>query len=105
MAQNMHLPEMKSLIFGIRKEDLMEITICVGSSCHLKGAEDVIKKFKELIEKENIGAKIVLKGSFCMGKCSEDGVTVKIGDEIYKTNPQSAEDFFYNKVIPMAKGE
>ncbi len=83
----------------------MEIVICVGSSCHLKGAEDVIKTFKELIEKENLEAKIVLKGSFCMGKCSEDGVTVKIGEEIYKTNPQSAENFFYNKIMPIIKGE
>ncbi len=81
----------------------MDITVCVGSSCHLKGAEDVIKTIKSLIEKEKLSASIILKGSFCMNKCSEKGVTVKIRDKIYKTDPENAKNFFYEIIMPLAK--
>ena len=56
----------------------MQLTICVGDSCHLKGAELVVKAFLALIEKEKLGETITLKGSFCMGQCSETGITVQI---------------------------
>ncbi len=87
-----------------RGGNLMELLICVGSSCHLKGSEVVIKTFQDLIEKEAVGSKVVLKGSFCMGKCSENGVTVKIGDRFFKTRYEEAEPFFYESILPMIKG-
>jgi redox-sensing transcriptional repressor len=85
------------------RRDKMEIMVCVGSSCHLKGAEDVIKKFQSLLQKEKLNRKVNLKGSFCQGKCSESGVTVKIGDDFHKTIPAQAEQFFYDELLPVLK--
>lgn len=82
----------------------MELLICVGSSCHLKGAEVVVKTFQDLIEKEGLGKKLVLKGSFCMGKCSENGVTLKLNDKFYKTRYEDAEKFFYDTIVPVIRG-
>lgn len=82
----------------------MELMICVGSSCHLKGSEVVIKTFQGLIEKEGVGKKVVLKGSFCMGKCSENGVTIKLNDRFFKTKYEDAESFFYENILPAIKG-
>ncbi len=87
-----------------RGGNLMELLICVGSSCHLKGSEVVVKTFQDLIEKEGLSKKVVLKGSFCMGKCSENGVTVKLNDKFYKTRYEDAEKFFYETVLPIIKG-
>lgn len=87
-----------------RGGNLMELLICVGSSCHLKGSEVVIKTFQELIEKEGLTKKVVLKGSFCMGKCSENGVTVKVQDKFYKTKCDEAEKFFYATIVPLIAG-
>jgi len=82
---------------------IMELLICVGSSCHLKGSEVVVKTFQNLIEKEGVGNKIILKGSFCMGKCSENGVTIKVNDKFYKTKYEDAETFFYETILPLIK--
>ena len=54
----------------------MEIKVCVGSSCHLKGSYDVVQKLKKLIEEKNVGDKVELKASFCLGNCS-NGVSME----------------------------
>ena len=76
----------------------MIISVCVGSSCHLKGSYDVIELFKSNLASNNLEDKITLKATFCLGKCGVAGVTVKIDneiitgvttenfDEIFKTN-------------------
>lgn len=90
---------------GSRKGELkMELMICVGSSCHLRGSEEVVKCFQSLIEKEKVGKEVTLKGSFCMGQCSETGVTVQFGNKFYKTKPGNAETFFYETLMPLIKG-
>ena len=60
----------------------MIISVCVGSSCHLKGSYDIIEAFKSAIAANNLVDKITLKATFCLGKCGVAGVTVKIDNEI-----------------------
>lgn len=78
---------------------MTNVTICVGSSCHLKGSKQVIKTFETLIKDGGLTDKVKLSGSFCMGLCIHDGVSVKIGDETYFVMPESAEEFFKTNVI------
>lgn len=59
----------------------MEIYVCIGSSCHLKGSYDIINLMKENISKHSLENKIDMKASFCLGKCTS-GVTIKVDDEI-----------------------
>ncbi len=78
---------------------MITIRVCVGSACHLKGSYDVINKFQSLIDTLNNGSQIQIMGSFCLGHCS-NGVSVKLDDgEIYSVTPESAEDFFKEKII------
>ena len=81
----------------------MELLICVGSACHLQGSEVVVKTFLALIEREGLGQKVILKGSFCLGKCSENGVAVKFKDKFYTTKTEEAESFFYQTLLPVIK--
>lgn len=81
----------------------MNLTICVGESCHLKGSEVIIKTFMSLIEKENLKQKINLKGSFCMGKCSDKNVTLQINNDFYKLQAKDASEFFYSTILPILK--
>ena len=60
----------------------MIISVCVGSSCHLKGSYDVIELFKSALSSNNLEDKVTLKATFCLGKCGVAGVTVKIDNEI-----------------------
>jgi NADH:ubiquinone oxidoreductase subunit E len=59
---------------------MITVTVCVGSSCHLRGARTVIERFSELLAQHDLGEKVVLKGSFCMERCGE-GINWQIDDE------------------------
>ena len=64
----------------------MEIKVCVGSACHLKGSYLVIEKIQEYIKKNNLDNKIELNASFCLGKCTSN-VSVLINNELLSVNP------------------
>lgn len=75
----------------------MKITVCIGSSCHIKGSRQVVQLLQELIEKNNLGDKVELGGTFCMNKCQQ-GVCVTVDDEFYSVTPNTVEDFFAKSV-------
>ena len=75
----------------------MNITVCVGSSCHLKGSREIVEQLQDLIAKEDLSKKISLSGSFCMKRCIR-GVCVRVDDELYSVAPGSVDDFFNNTV-------
>lgn len=76
----------------------MVITICIGSSCHLKGSREIVEKLEQLISDNNLKDKIELNGSFCMGQCVK-GVCVQIDKELFSLSPTDTEDFFRNEVL------
>ena len=59
----------------------MEVNICIGSSCHVKGSHDIVEIFKDLVEKGNLEDKVNLSAAFCLGHCT-DGVTIKVDDKL-----------------------
>lgn len=77
----------------------MVINVCVGSACHIKGSYDVIKCLQELIVKENLSEKITLKGSFCLGKCTDSvSVCIEGSEEVLSFSPSNAEEKFYELI-------
>ena len=81
------------------KEHNMNIYICVGSSCHIKGSYDIIQLMKEAIAEHHLEDKINLSAAFCLGRCT-DGVSVKINDTIIcGVSRESFPDFFQNSVL------
>ena len=76
----------------------MLVTICIGSSCHLKGSRDVSSILERLISLHGISDKVELTGSFCMGECAK-GVCVKVDDELYSVSPATAETFFNEQIL------
>ena len=76
----------------------MKITICIGSSCHLKGSRPIIEEMQRLVERNNLKDKIELCGAFCMGDCV-NGVSVKIDDELFSVKPDTVKEFFENEVL------
>lgn len=76
----------------------MEITICIGSSCHLKGSKEVIQILERLISSHGLGEKIQMNGSFCIGECMK-GVCVKFNNKTYSLTPSTTEEFFKYEVL------
>lgn len=78
---------------------MKNISICVGSSCHLKGSHKIIELAKDYIANHNIGDKVNLGAAFCLGRCT-DGVTIKIDDEIIcGVNENNFQQIFDEKVL------
>ena len=44
---------------------MMKITVCIGSSCHIKGSRQVVEQLQYLIAENNLGDKVELGGTFC----------------------------------------
>lgn len=80
----------------------MKITVCIGSSCHLKGSRQVVEELQMLIAQHNLQNEIELAGTFCMGHC-EKGVSVTLDDKFYSLNMDNVDDFFNNEVLPKLK--
>lgn len=80
----------------------MKITVCIGSSCHIKGSRQVVEQLQTLIAKHNLGDKVELAGRFCMGKCQE-GVCVTADDVFYSVTPDSVDSFFEENVLSVVK--
>ena len=77
----------------------MNICVCVGSSCHLKGSYNIINLMKENLEKHDLTDKVNLSAAFCLGKCT-NGVSIKIDNEIVTgLNPENFEEIFNEKVL------
>ena len=76
----------------------MKISVCIGSSCHLKGAREVVNKLQELIKLHMLEDSLTLNGKFCMGNC-RSGVSVDIDGVIYSMNPDNVEVIFNEMVL------
>ena len=77
---------------------MMKITVCIGSSCHIKGSRQVVEQIQYLIAENNLGDKVELGGTFCMGKCQQ-GVCVTVNDSFHSVTPENVEEFFAKEVL------
>jgi NADH:ubiquinone oxidoreductase subunit E len=79
------------------------ITVCVGSSCHLRGAPDLIRQCSELIASHHLDKKVVLKGSFCIGHCGE-GISLRIGKgKVMSVAVKDGVKLVTQKILPLTK--
>lgn len=75
------------------------IYICVGSACYVKGSNSIIIKMQNLINQYNLSDKVIIKGSFCLGHCTE-AVSVKVDDgEIVSINENNICSFFQSMIV------
>lgn len=77
----------------------MKITVCIGSSCHLKGSRIIIEKLQEMLKANKLEDKVEMAGQFCMGDCM-NGVNVTIDDEKFSVKPDTVGTFFETEVLP-----
>ena len=80
----------------------MKITICIGSSCHLKGSRQIVEQLQYLVAENNLKDKVELSGTFCMGNCVS-GVNVTVDDKLYSLSPETTKDFFEKEILPKVK--
>ena len=84
---------------GFPAKNSMTIAICIGSSCHLKGSEELVTMFEKAIEENGLQDKIELVGSFCLSRCNREGVTIRVDDEIFPGINRENFGLFFRDVI------
>lgn len=78
----------------------MVIQICVGSSCHIKGAPEIVQLLQKGVEDYHLEDCVTLAGSFCTGQCNRDGVTLQIDDDIHTgITRENFREFFEEKIL------
>ncbi len=75
----------------------MKVTVCIGSSCHIKGSRQVVGQLQKLIADNQLGDKVELGGTFCMGNCQK-GVCVTVDGEFFSVTPDTVDEFFLKNV-------
>jgi NADH:ubiquinone oxidoreductase subunit E len=76
----------------------MKVTVCIGSSCHIKGSRQVVEQLQNLIAENNLGDKVDLGGTFCMGKCQQ-GVCVSVDEAFHSVSPETVDEFFASEIL------
>ncbi len=82
----------------------MKITVCIGSSCHLKGSRQVVEQLQRLVEQHGLQQEIELSGAFCMGHCTH-GVSVMVDEALFSLKPEGVPSFFDTDVLPRLNRE
>ena len=77
---------------------MLKITVCIGSSCHIKGSRQVVEALQNLIAENDLGDKVDLGGTFCLGNC-QAGVSVMVDDVIHSVTPDTADEFFAKEIM------
>ncbi len=76
----------------------MKITVCIGSSCHIKGSRQVVEELRRLIREHQLEDQVELCGTFCLGKCQQ-GVCVMVDETFHSVSPSTVQDFFDTCVL------
>lgn len=78
----------------------MNIHICVGSSCHLKGSSEIVELLQKSVEEYHLENEVTLAGSFCIGVCNRVGVTVQVDDDVHTgVTKENYKDFFKENIL------
>lgn len=81
----------------------MELLVCVGSACHLRGAHEVLQECEEIIHRLGLEDQILLKAGFCQGRCTEGVNLVFEGESISKVRPGGIQAVFDAVILPRIK--
>ena len=77
---------------------MIKVTVCIGSSCHIKGSRQVVESLQYLIAKNDLKDKVELGGTFCMGNCQQ-GVCVTVDGDFFSVSPETVDEFFTKEIL------
>jgi NADH:ubiquinone oxidoreductase subunit E len=59
----------------------VDILVCIGSSCHVRGSYKIMSELKAMITEKNLDSQVQVQVAFCLGYC-RDGVTIKVNEQL-----------------------
>lgn len=80
---------------------MVEIRICVGGSCHLRGARDVIGELNRLIISNDVVDNIQMEARSCMDNCLSGSCMEINGKKYTNVSVAFVQELFEDKIMPM----
>lgn len=77
-----------------------ELKVCIGSTCHVNRAHNVVTTFQHVIENLGLSDKVELAASFCMKAFAGKGISVTVDGKTERLEAECARTFFKEKVLP-----
>ena len=82
------------------------VQVCVGSSCHLRGSQEIVELLERAVEEHHVEDEVVLSGNFCLGKCNRVGVTVQVNDDVHVgVTRENFREFFKEHILDVIESE
>ena len=76
----------------------MTVTVCLGSSCHVKGSHFVLEELQKALKECQLEDRVQLAGTFCTGHCQQ-GVCVFVDEKLCSVSPETVEQFLQEEVL------
>ncbi len=80
---------------------MIEVKVCVGSSCHVRGGTETLMLLQAMIQDAELSDKVELKADLCLANCLEAPNVVVDGVIHGSVTPDKAQDFFKREVLPL----
>ena len=72
----------------------------------MKGSQQIVELMQKAVADYNLDGDVVLVGSFCIGKCNREGVTVQVNDDVHVgITPQNFKEFFATHILAVIENE
>ena len=81
----------------------LEVKVCVGSSCHIRGGTKTLHALESLIKNANLADIVELSADLCLENCLEAPNVVLDGKIYGGITPEKAEEFFNQHILPMVQ--
>jgi len=82
---------------------MLEVKVCLGSSCHIRGGAKTLKAFMALIEAHDLADRVALAADLCLENCLQAPNVVVNGIVFGSVTPDKAEAFFMKEILPKAQ--
>ena len=76
----------------------MTVTVCLDSSCHVKGSHFVLEELQKALKERQLEDRVQLAGTFCTGHCQQ-GVCVFVDEKLCSVSPETVEQFLQEEVL------
>ncbi|MEJ5297211.1 MAG: NAD(P)H-dependent oxidoreductase subunit E [Armatimonadota bacterium] len=82
---------------------MVDVRVCVGSSCHLRGGAKTLKLLHTLINDAGVQGQVSLRADLCLASCLGAPNVLVDGEPFGGVTPDRAEDFFRERILPKVR--
>ncbi|MGQ9747537.1 MAG: [FeFe] hydrogenase, group A [Candidatus Caldatribacteriaceae bacterium] len=77
----------------------VDVAVCVGTSCYLKGSYNILQGLLKLIKEHRVEDRVSVGATFCLERCSQ-GPNIRVNDEVISgVSEENLREVFEREVL------